>query len=112
MTALLLMSMIAALPTYPGAELTPIGTGSELGYFVTTDSLDAVGRYFLQRWSLVGYPTSAAGDFQEAGVVSAFLTQSGEMLSVVLSRTDDRTLGFVVWGDAPEEAARALDAAR
>lgn len=112
MTALLLMSMIAVLPTYPGAALTPIGTDSQLAYFVTTDSLEAVGRYFLQCWSLVGYPTSAVGDFQQEGVVSAFLTRSGEMLSVVLSRTGDRTLGFVVWGDAPEEVARARDAAR
>ncbi len=113
MKQLIFLSLVAAsawaeqpLATYPKAAHTRIGNdlviGGELyrlAYFVTSDSMKKVARFFVKRWDEQGYPVTANGDFVSEGTVSAFFTREGLVRSVVLVRHEGKTLGFTVLKD-------------
>lgn len=113
---------------YPGA--TPVrldlhdsapGLAADAAvFFVTSDPLVAVARFFHDRWRAQGLVTTADGEFLEEGVIGAFDVIAGRQHAVVLRRLEGgRTLGFVtevplaaLWevarsrGAAPQEQVR------
>jgi hypothetical protein len=89
------------LPAYPGTVLTRIGervivdgVPQQLAFFVASDPLEAVARYFLQQWRDKGYLTTADGDLRREVVVSAFCTREAIQKAVVLRAQGRMTIGF------------------
>jgi hypothetical protein len=109
---LLLSSSVPAADwaQYPGAKLTPIG--GQLAYFTTRDSVAVVAAYFSRVLSKGGFPTIVEGDLRDEGVVSAFHTQDGTQLAIVLRRDGKGTLAFLarknLWATPPVPASRAV----
>lgn len=104
----------SALPpprVYPGATAVRLdlhdsapGLATEAAaFFVTSDPLVVVARFFHDRWRAQGLVTTADGEFLEEGVIGAFDVVAGRQHAVVLRRLGDgRTLVFVT--EVPFEA--------
>jgi hypothetical protein len=91
-----------SLSRYPGAGFTSLGglesetgTHSALSYFTTPDALKDVARHFSSLWRRRGFPTVVDGDLDDEAVVSAFHTREGVQRSVVLRRSQGRTVGLM-----------------
>ncbi len=105
------------LPVYPGTSHTRIGKDMlmsgqyyRMAYFLTNDSLDKVGKFFVKQWADEGIPTTIDGNAAEGEVVvSGFYSREGLQRSVVLLKHGKQTLGFTVLKDvwATEPLSRA-----